>query len=40
MVGAYGESLARYEETEKPTEKRLGYVLNILTFNPGNPKIL
>jgi len=30
MVGAYGESLVRYEETEKPKEKHLGYVLNEL----------
>jgi len=30
MVGAYEESFAEYEETEKHTEKHLGYVLNQL----------
>ena len=30
MVEAYGESLAKYEETEQPEEKHLGYVLNQL----------
>ena len=30
MVGAYGDNLAKYEKTEQPEEKHLGYVLNSL----------